>query len=730
MDERRVNIDEFFRRQLDNQSETPPPEVWAALEQRLDNIPPAGRKKPFPVWWFWTIIAVLFISVTGIIAGYMTKTPEQTLHTITANTVLDESVTNESITKTAIAQTPLDEEPIAQNNAPVNATANDNTVESNSLITPAITKATTTTNDNTNNTKTKTTPAPVVTNTPAAVAILKSERINKSIPVTGQEDKLTGQKNTPLQSALPRIKQSTTQLHNSGPDRIDNAMTFDRNFSQVILPPTRFYEEPTTQLRNNNPALDAYTVVSGPDFSQITLPSAYEEPTTQLRNNNPDRFDDAISFDRNFSQVILPSAYRFNEGYTVLNSNKPQQIRGMVPGENLTKLQPVTLPGMDNAGEEDATEVPQVALDNAVSPAAAELLATINPMPSAKTIARDIKPAGGQIATNENDIAKKNVPGDIQPEAAEAQPDTQKRKKSTGTGTGRDTTTHTETADDVVKKRFTLPIEAGVKAGFSIGTNSQWHANKFIIAPYIEAKLPSKFSLIVQPSYQSGKAKVGKFENGEQSYHEKKGTDFNKEERVVRGKVDGSVITPNPPDTVFRTYMYTQVYDSMHVAYTITGRRQWDIELPLMARYQVSKTFSVMAGASVTYSSVLQTKEEVTYYTGLKREYSDVLAPETFFVTTQGQPPPAGPAPKNHDDIFTYSTGLFSTYKPRQITVNDNFFRYGIMIGASATLKDRLMIDVMLHKTGVDAGNVPDKELQKIYTQPYLRVTVGYRFIK
>src|SRR5690606_31695732 len=115
MDERRVNIDEFFRRKLDNQSETPPPAIWAALEQRLDNVPPAGRKKPFPVWWFWTIIAVVFISATGIIAGYMTKTPEQTLHTITANTVYDKGAANSHVKNIPTVKTSLDEEPVVKN---------------------------------------------------------------------------------------------------------------------------------------------------------------------------------------------------------------------------------------------------------------------------------------------------------------------------------------------------------------------------------------------------------------------------------------------------------------------------------------------------------------------------------------------------------------------------------------------------------------------------------------
>jgi hypothetical protein len=52
------------------------------------------------------------------------------------------------------------------------------------------------------------------------------------------------------------------------------------------------------------------------------------------------------------------------------------------------------------------------------------------------------------------------------------------------------------------------------------------------------------------------------------------------------------------------------------------------------------------------------------------------------------------------------------------------------MVGASATFKERWIVELMLHKTGVDANAVPEKQLQKIYTQPYLRLMVGYKITR
>lgn len=307
--------------------------------------------------------------------------------------------------------------------------------------------------------------------------------------------------------------------------------------------------------------------------------------------------------------------------------------------------------------------------------------------------------------------------------------DTSKKKKAVAGNNADSLLNETVYAVNTTKKK-PLPIDAGIKLGFSRGFDRTWNADKWIIAPFVQYRMPANLSLIIQPSFQAGRARVGALANSDQVFYEIRSSNFDSLGRVSRGAIDSSVLTPNPPDTVFRTYKYGQVYDSIHVGYRVTNTQMWDVELPLMLQYRVSKTFAFIVGGSVAYSSVLQTKEEVNRYEGLTRSYQEVHTPQTFFVTTQGQEPPAGPPRKSFSDLFQYDTAPFSDYRQRQVATTNNFFRYGFMVGASATFKERWMVELMLHKTGVDANAVPDKQLQKIYTQPYLRLMVGYKITK
>lgn len=307
--------------------------------------------------------------------------------------------------------------------------------------------------------------------------------------------------------------------------------------------------------------------------------------------------------------------------------------------------------------------------------------------------------------------------------------DTSKKKKTALDASTDSLLNETVYAVNTTKKK-PLRVDAGIKLGFSRGFDRTWNADKWIIAPFVQYRMPANLSLIIQPSFQFGRARVGAFANSNQVFYELRSSDFDSMGRVSRGAIDSSVVTPNPPDTVFRTYRYGQVYDSIHVGYKVTNTQMWDVELPLMLQYRVSKTFAFIVGGSVAYSSVLQTKEEVTRYEGLTRSYQEVHAPQTFFVTTQGQEPPPGPPRKSFSDLFQYDTAPFSDYSPRQVAATNNFFRYGFMVGASASFKERWMVELMLHKTGVDANAVPEKQLQKIYTQPYLRLMVGYKITR
>lgn len=611
MDERRVHIDEFFRRQMDDHAETPPLAVWDALEKRLDN--PPGRKKPFPVWWFWTIAGLIFLSATVIIAGYLNKAPEY---------IAQQAATTPVPTTTPAAEEEPMQETIAE-------TATEKKPTTNTL-------------------------APVVA--PSA----------------------TGQKNNP----------STTKA------KANNEQQIQETTNNTQVGKTSKPKENINAISNNN-------------IQQL-------RNTNNIVHNSPDA-------------TPLPAIAKHKDAVQVLTANKTGNNPMDVRIANADK-QGVDMPDMSKYMPEDERNgTLQLAAASVSSINTTELLASVNPMATAIAMTTpELVNITGPNANNEKQDET------ILPNAntqTTAPTDTTRKKKNKNADTTQSPISEPE-EPVITKKKVPLPLEAGIKAGYSAGFDKNWRANKFVIAPYLEYRLPSNFSVVFQPSVQTGRAKVGAFANSNQVYKDIISNTFDSTGRVVRGKVDSSILTPNPPDTVFRTYTYGQVYDSVHVSYGVTQSQMWDIELPLLLKYKINKTFSVMAGGSVTYSSVLQTKEEVKRYQGVYKQYVETIAPETFFVTVQGQEPPPGPGRKSFENVFGTNNNSFSNYKPRQLTESNNFFRYGFMIGASATFNERWMIDLLLHKTGVDATAVPDKELHRIYTQPYLRLTVGYKLLK
>lgn len=603
MNERRVHIDEFFRRQMEGHTDAPPAAVWEALEKRLDEKP--GRKRPFPIWWFWTIAGLAIISASVIIAGYI-----------------------KDVSK-----------PVAVNTAPT--------------LSNAV--------------------------TPAANGIVP-HRVTPT--ATHQQDNKT----------VPQADNNDNKTHNTSRN---NTKTLATNNKATNSPATQ--EEP---LNNND-----------------TRKKTQEKPA-QAENNNAAATGNATSV---ANAPTTPGNMKDNLFFL---SSALQGVELPIHIPMAAPRNKVTLPIASSQPKEkdDALVSRQVAATDMPAVTAPGLqVAFAGPLQASSSLPVLLAPDDEHTGTAQAEIL---------PQASLPVPaDTSKKKKllfpDSTTPPGGETVYPVDT-----KKKKPLPIDIGFKLGYAKGFDKTWYADKYILSPYFEYRLPAGFSLTVQPSFLFGKARVGALTNSDQYFHEVISNSFTVNSRLARGAIDSSVLTPNPPDTIFRTYKYGQVYDSIHVGYRMSNAQLWDVELPVIAKYRINKTFSVLLGGSVAYSSVLQTKEEVNRYDGLKRDYTEVHTPQTFYVTYQGQEPPPGPAPQQHSALFPYNTAPFSNYQPRQITTNKNFFRYGFMVGVSANITDRWIVELMLHKTGVDAGAVPDKQLQKIYSQPYLRFMLGYKLTK
>lgn len=585
MNERKVHIDEFFRRQMDGQAEMPPPAVWEALEKRLDEKP--GRKRPFPIWWFWTIAGLILLSSAVIIAGYLNNTPK-----------------------------------------------------------------------------------PLTTHAP-------SQPGGKHI--------------------APNETGATTQQNNNINNNTINTNTNNNNIASNTKKHIKSNAYTSSQQANTRTSATNSTPAQGPAMANNTQGNI-ESPSATTYTNNP------------------PAPQRFRDNLRLLSVapfgfELPVQIP-LKPAPDKISLPETTIPGDNNLS---IARLPVAATEQPVIQAPVPEIASATNVPT-------LPASLPGFADGDNESVETEM-------LISAAQDTSKKKQIPVADTTKSILEETVYAVNSDKKK-PLPLSAGIKLGFSRGFDPVWNANKFVFAPYLEYSLPSNFSVMLQPAFLIGKAKVGTFSNSDQVFYEIRSNSFDSIAYVSRGAIDSSVITPNPPDTVFRTYRYGQVYDSVHVGYKVTNTQQWDVEVPIMVKYKINKTFAVIAGASATYSSVLRTKEEVTRYQGLMKQHEDIHAPQTFYVTSQGQEPPQGPPRKATSNLFPYNTAPFSNYQPRQITETNNFWRYGFMIGASATFKERLMVELMLHKSGVDVNAVPDKQLQRIYTQPYLRVMVGYKLTK
>lgn len=610
MEERRmIHIDEFFRREMEDQAEAPPTAVWDALELRLDG---QKRKRRFPIWWFWTIGGLLVISAAGLIAGYNQPTGQQPLAQYKATPekhiahATNTRGNNENLSgHTVQAHTPATVPNATTKNIHSSTTANDNKTTQPPVTIPQLNNNTTGHVATTNNEATKTTaPGPItalIDHGNASYSLKPG--VIKAIPVTLI---------APVIAALPTTDIDAMEQEDAG------STTNEQPGVQAGIAGTTGAPLPVIAEKAVTPADNTVVDMRGTDLLATTNPMGLP-PSTWNDRVTDNKLDEGTAF------AALLSSPSLWESYTDTSKKKN--------GNLLTDT--------------------------------VNLLDAVTPMP----------------------------------------------------------------AGVVQKNKWKLPVEAGIKVGMSRGTDRAWNANKFIIGPYVEAVLPSGFSVIIQPTVQTGGVKTGVFD-GQQSYYEITGSEFNSDTRVERGKVDGSILTPNPPDTVFRTYYYRQNYDSVHISYKAGQRTQTDVELPVMLRYKVTKNLAVMGGVSATYSSVVSTETVEERYKGLSKEHTENITPETFYVTTQGQEPPDGPAPKAHSDLFKYNQGPFSSYAPRTISTGSSFFRYGFMLGASATLRDRWTIDLMMHKTGVNMNVIQDKQLQKIYTQPYFRLMIGYKLVK
>ncbi|HTN16823.1 MAG TPA: hypothetical protein VL092_04015, partial [Chitinophagaceae bacterium] len=224
---------------------------------------------------------------------------------------------------------------------------------------------------------------------------------------------------------------------------------------------------------------------------------------------------------------------------------------------------------------------------------------------------------------------------------------------------------------------------------------------------YGEVNFSPKVSFIIQPGI--------KLSNTSREYRTANGT------YIRAGNVQSTMYyaerdSMNFP-TGYKNYAYSQTYDSI-VAYRQAQKKFTEFELPFLVRYKMDKNLSFLAGMNFTFGKTLKMK-------GILQTYGNLPLADSIFhhYDTAGITPPA-PA------VFTHSGSVpFSAYKDPGATTLINMIRFGYTIGLSYTVRQRMIIDLTLQQNLSRLSDIDDEQIKKLFTQPYVRLSLGYSIL-
>lgn len=256
------------------------------------------------------------------------------------------------------------------------------------------------------------------------------------------------------------------------------------------------------------------------------------------------------------------------------------------------------------------------------------------------------------------------------------------------------------------KFRFDLGIKAGYERGFESFTT-----NTFIIAPYLQWNISTGFAFVFQPGFRYNQLSSNSISNVTNSYHR-----ITSETVTPNHVVDS--IQPGPP-SIQRNYIYNSTYDSVVIGTRLKANSYWEIELPVLLRYKIASNLAVFGGLSLMFGNIINTEEVRTSYSG-QHKTSTLSFPKDTNVAQEPTIPPA-------TGYFSYNTPDISTAPAAAEAPSSNPARLGLMLGFSYEFGNRVSIDLMYKQTVSDMRYIQNEQIRKLYTQPNVRVMVGFK---
>jgi len=262
------------------------------------------------------------------------------------------------------------------------------------------------------------------------------------------------------------------------------------------------------------------------------------------------------------------------------------------------------------------------------------------------------------------------------------------------------------------EKRISKPllIESGIKAGYELGFQ-HFAANKYVISPYIEYS-KGRFGLSIQPTFKWARMNHTSNLGSTDVYY-----NVTNQPRLV-----------NEVDSIFaqtltksRTLYYEEAHDSIVVRHHIATKSYTELEVPLLLNFKATPNLQLFGGFLMDYTSIVQIQEDrtVNSYTRdavVRQEYS-TLGPE--------------PAMPDANSLYQYPGVAYALYSTKGYdNVSSSKLTFGYMLGVNYTIKDKYLIDVSVLQNLSNMNYIPNDKVRGVYTQPYVRISAGYKFLQ
>jgi|GEM_PF-3839774 len=711
MEEQKKHIDDWFREGLEGYKETPDAAVWNALEQRL---PKSNSRKRF--LWLWILLMLALLSSMGY---YALKHFSKNEKTTTSETSFEHNAAPEDVReedknyeKNSIKENVVTNEKTTteKNNDLKTKTAIKTSNEGSDKKNDAIVQKQRATNaaampvESVENLKEKaSSETKTATNTPSSFGKLSDKKINSNPQNTSvktsssQAESTTSQKETAAEKNS--LKETSTAVSKTANP---NVPVVEKNSSNKQTTSAEKNEKPSLKETTNKKPGNA----AQPKENAEKTPMALQEKEVVKKNIVPNSSTVKTSSKAVVLQEKSPKSATtnsFSANAAAKETAKPEEknIKPVSVNTETAKPKPIAVK------EESTTPKP---LD-VKGKKAQEKPIEVNPEANKKATPIEVKPEKAKAnplnIVPEKEYGIKVADYTTTNEEDGGEENTEQAKSSGGGGA---------TSSTFKKDKNGLKLDGGIKIGYEKGI-AKVSTQGFTGNIFLQWNISPKVAVVLQPGIRYQLLNATNLFAG-QSFHEITGATFDSS-HVLTTDTNGAV------SMIQRNYIYRNTYDSIVTSFNLTPQKYLEIELPLLLQYSLADNFSLLFGGQLAFGKVIQIESGIKRFAGLNKVDTFSYAPVT--PDTSNYP---GNIP-SLTDHFTYSTPAFSNFNENKYkNPVTNPARFGIMLGFSYEIRKRLLIDLMVRKNVSNLSFIPNEEVRKIYNQPNVRITIGYKLFR